>query len=103
MIHESILQEAEVMDKERVIILLMMVEVFKTNVNDSAQADMLINQIHKSFIDYKANFDLEDCDKILRIKSVNGLIHSVQVINFLLDFGVQAEILHDQVSDEVSG
>jgi hypothetical protein len=80
-----------------------MVEVFKTNVNDSAQASMLIGQIHKKFSGYKANFDLEDCDKILRIKSVKSHIHSVQVINFLLGFGVHAEILNDHVPDEVSG
>jgi hypothetical protein len=74
-----------------------MVEVFKTNVNDSVQAHMLIGQIHKSFADYKANFDLEDCDKILRIKCASGLIHSVQVINILLSYGVKAEVLHDQI------
>jgi hypothetical protein len=80
-----------------------MVEVFKTSVNDPAEAEMLIGLIHKRFTDYKANFDLEDCDKILRIKSGNDLIHSVQVINILLSYGIHAEILRDQAPDEVIG
>jgi len=45
-----------------------MVEVFKTNVKYQDHAKMLIDQIQKIFIDYKVNFDLEDCDKILRIE-----------------------------------
>ena len=48
-----------------------MVEVFKTNVKDRDQAKMLIDQIQKTFTDFTANFDLEDCDKILRVKSTN--------------------------------
>ncbi len=46
-----------------------MVEVFKTNVEDSSHADLLIEQIHKTYTHYTANFDLEDCDKILRVES----------------------------------
>jgi hypothetical protein len=72
-----------------------MVEVFKTNVKDQYQADLLIDQIHKNFIGYKANFDLQDCDKILRVKSVIGLIQSSSLINLLKDFGFHAEVLPD--------
>ena len=50
-----------------------MVEVFKTNVKDPHHAAMLIDCIHKSFDGYNANFDLEDCDKILRVKSASGI------------------------------
>ncbi len=74
-----------------------MVEVFKTNVNDQIQANMLVDQIHKNHTGYKANFDLEDCDKILRIKYVNGLIESSFVINLLNDFGFNAEVLPDDI------
>ena len=48
-----------------------MVEVFKTNVHDVDQVNLLLNQIHNTFKGYKANFDLEDCDKILRIVSAS--------------------------------
>jgi hypothetical protein len=70
-----------------------MVEVFKTNVEDSGQAIMLIDHIHKSFRHYKANFDLEDCDKILRVKSLSGYIQPSSLINLLRGFGFEAEVL----------
>ena len=72
-----------------------MVEVFKTNVNDSDHATMLIDQIHKNFIDYEANFDLGDCDKILRVRGA-GLVQSSLLINLLKDFGFDAEVLPDE-------
>ena len=50
-----------------------MVEVFRTNVKQRDHANILISQIHKAFPDYKANFDLEDCDKILRVDCKGGL------------------------------
>jgi hypothetical protein len=75
----------------------MMVEVFKTNVADKDQANILVDQIHKNFTDYKANFDLDDCDKILRIKGVNELIESSLVIDLLKEFGFNAEVLPDEL------
>lgn len=70
-----------------------MVEVFKTNVKDPGHADMLIAQIHKAFKDYKANFDLKDCDNILRIKCVTAPVQPVGVIELLKSLGFDAEIL----------
>ena len=58
-------------------------------------ANMLIDRIHKTFADYKANFDLEDCDKILRVKCTTGIIQSSSLINLLKDFGFNAETLPD--------
>ena len=52
-----------------------MVEVFKTNVKDQGVADKLIDQIHRIFIGYMANFDLEDCDNILRVKCMYGQLN----------------------------
>jgi hypothetical protein len=75
-----------------------MVEVFKTNVRNRDQAGMLIDQIHKSFAEYRANFDLEDCDKILRVKCTTGLIQSSVLINLLKEFGFDAEVLPDEPS-----
>jgi hypothetical protein len=75
-----------------------MIEVFKTNVDNYDQATMLVDQIHKNFADYKANFDLQDCDNILRVKSATALIQSDSLINFLRDFGFHAEVLPDECS-----
>lgn len=44
------------------------VEVFKTNVRQKRQARVLLNILAKQFPKFKINFDLEDCDKILRVE-----------------------------------
>lgn len=45
-----------------------MVEVFKTNVEDKIIADKLAAELHSLF-GGNINFDLDDCDKILRVES----------------------------------
>ena len=74
-----------------------MVEVFRTNVHDLQQAAMLIEKIQSAFSDYTANFDLEDCDKILRVKSGKGSVQSSTLIGLLKRFGFQAEVLPDEI------
>lgn len=74
-----------------------MIEVFKTNVTETAQARYLVDIIHNSFINYMANFDLEDCDRVLRIKCLNGKFDPAMIIKFLEVLGVQAEVLSDVV------
>ncbi|GAB3331173.1 hypothetical protein GCM10027299_36750 [Larkinella ripae] len=72
-----------------------MVEVFKTDVNDRRHATSLITQIHLSFRGYAAHFDLEDCDKILRIQSVTGLVNTSGIIEIVQHYGFKAEVLPD--------
>ena len=72
-----------------------MVEVFKTNVTDAGHAKTVVDQIHKNFTGYKANFDLQDCDNILRVESKSGMVQSSLLIDLLKDFGFTAEILPD--------
>lgn len=72
-----------------------MVEVFKTNVPDWGHAERLLDQIHKVHLDYRANFDLEDCDKILRVECATRLIQPARLIDLLRDLGYQAEVLED--------
>ena len=74
----------------------MVVEVFKTNVIDPGQARMLVDHIHKSFRDYKANFDLEDCDNILRVITATGFIRASCLINLLNELGFEAEVLPEE-------
>lgn len=76
----------------------LMVEVFRTNVTEICHAEMLIEQIHKTFSEYKANFDLKDCDKILRVKCANGAVRPAPLISLLNDFGFFAEVLPDEVA-----
>ena len=72
-----------------------MVEVFKTNVTDQDHANRLIDQIHYTYQEYKANFDLEDCDRILRVKCTTETIQPSLLIGLLMDSGFRAEVLPD--------
>ena len=74
-----------------------MIEVFKTNVMQIDQANNLIEHIHKTFMDYQANFDLEDCDRILRVKAASGIVQPSPLIALLNDFGFHAEVLPDDL------
>ncbi|MGN6531470.1 MAG: hypothetical protein ACTHK0_06930 [Ginsengibacter sp.] len=45
-----------------------MVEVFKTNVYAVSNSEKIIELLYQHFPECKINFDLDDCDKILRIE-----------------------------------
>lgn len=59
------------------------VEVFRTNIQKAKLAKELTNLLYLHFPEYKINFDLQDCDKILRVEGqqiwpdkIMELIHS---------------------------
>lgn len=72
-----------------------MIEVFKTDVNEKDHAKMLVDRIHKAFSHCRANFDLEDCDRILRIKGITGEAETWQIVTLVKSFGWHVEILPD--------
>ena len=45
-----------------------MVEIFKTDVEDQRQAKQILTILRSRFPAFQVNFDLQDCDKILRVK-----------------------------------
>ncbi|MHA4845402.1 hypothetical protein ACX0G7_14615 [Flavitalea antarctica] len=73
-----------------------MVEVFKTTVSDSYYAKLLLTKIHARFPFYLANFDLTDCDRILRVQSP-GVIDIQQILSIVRGFGYQATVLPDEI------
>jgi hypothetical protein len=74
-----------------------MVEVYKTNVTEIYHANYLLQKIYENFKDYSANFDLEDCDKILRIES-DKMIDSMALIHLFNTFNFSLEILPDIIN-----
>ena len=74
------------------------VEVFKTNVKDWKQARALVRSIHQAFPTYQANFDLEDCDHILRVACDKEEVFSSGLIFLLKDFGCIAEVLQEEIA-----
>ncbi|MFY9308956.1 MAG: hypothetical protein WAQ28_07895 [Bacteroidia bacterium] len=69
----------------------MMVEVFKTSVSDAAIAGLLIQKIQESIPGVKVSFDLEDCDKVLRVEGAG--IKPLEVMQLLDSFGHYCEVL----------
>ncbi|MDO1448990.1 hypothetical protein Q0590_22115 [Rhodocytophaga aerolata] len=72
-----------------------MVEVFKTNVTHNLEASWLIDQIHNNFASYTANFDLEDCDKILRVQAMDEPVQPQKIVSLLEEYGFEAQVLPD--------
>lgn len=68
-----------------------MVEVFKTNVEDPAQAAKLVGLLQKRITNSSVNFDLEDCDKVLRIEGPD--VSSPLVVGILKDYGYKCQPL----------
>lgn len=59
-----------------------MVEVFKTDVYEPERSIIIIQKLLEYFPDNKINFDLEDCDKILRVEGSNILPEKImQMLN----------------------
>lgn len=77
-----------------------MVEVFKTNVVLTADAEFLIKHIQDVFIGYIVNFDLEDCDNILRVENEKGEVEPSPLINLLKEHGFLAKVLPDYIQTE---
>jgi hypothetical protein len=76
---------------------MIMVEVFRTTVTDRDLAAELIRKIENTFDSYSAHFDLDDCDKILRISTPSGKVEAPLLISLLKNAGVQAEVLPDEI------
>jgi hypothetical protein len=68
-----------------------MVEVFKTNINKVSVAELILQELSQYFPKSSINFDLEDCDKILRIE--NFIVEPKSVIHILNKNGFECEIL----------
>lgn len=78
-----------------------MVEVFKTNVADGFAADQLIEEIQLTFETYQANFDLDDCDLILRVKSASKDVDATAIILLLNKSGFEASVLPDELDQDM--
>lgn len=70
-----------------------MVEVFKTNINSRRLANKIQNCLEEAFPGHSINFDLDDCDRILRIESES--LNCEQIINIVMKYGISITILED--------
>lgn len=68
-----------------------MVEVFKTNVQKKAHSKMLIGVLSKAFPAFEINFDLLDCDKVLRIEGDKMEVSRIMML--VKKYGFRCELL----------
>jgi hypothetical protein len=68
-----------------------MIEVFKTDVSETGKETLLQTILPKHFPGKKINFDLDDCDRILRMEGEQIINH--HVIKILNQHGYYCEVL----------
>jgi len=69
-----------------------MVEAFKTNVQKKAQSKMLLCILSEAFPSFKINFDLSDCDKVLRVEGDN--MEALRIMILVKEYGFTCEVLN---------
>ncbi|MCS4434585.1 hypothetical protein [Aquiflexum gelatinilyticum] len=69
------------------------IEVFKTNVHSIDEALSLVALIQCAFLEVKANFDLDDCDRILRVEGCMEVIGKIPL--FMKEKGYECFALPD--------
>lgn len=75
-----------------------MIEVFKTNVTSKTEAVRLLEEIHRHHAYCRANFDLSDCDHILRVEGVRGEGDICAILTLVRECGYYAEVLPDDTN-----
>ncbi len=68
-----------------------MVEVFKTNVTKKSQSKILLCKLSETYPSLKINFDLSDCDKVLRIEGDN--MEAARIVSLVNEHGFTCEVL----------
>jgi hypothetical protein len=68
-----------------------MVEVFKTNVRKKTESRMLLSVLSDTFPKFKMNFDLSDCDKVLRVEGED--MEALSIIVLIKECGFMCEVL----------
>jgi hypothetical protein len=68
-----------------------MIEVFKTNVLEISQSKALVEKLIEHIPSSRINFDLQDCDKILRVEAEH--IIPEKIIEVINSNGYQCQVL----------
>lgn len=69
------------------------VEVFKTNVPTPQQAQAVLSGLCLFFPDHGINFDLEDCDRILRVEGEG--VDVERILLLMASYGWECSVLED--------
>lgn len=73
------------------------IEVFRTNVSTPTDATFLVEELAAFFPTHDFHFDLEDCDRILRVETRNCELQAVKIMTCLDRWGFYCEVLNDSI------
>ncbi|KAB7530275.1 hypothetical protein F8C76_01845 [Flagellimonas olearia] len=74
-----------------------MVEVFRTSVATIEIAEFLLEKLQREFPCCEINFDLEDCDNILRVATMSNSLDPMPIIRLVEECNVDIQALVDEV------
>ena len=69
------------------------IDIFKTNVQNNKQARMVTGLLKVNFTKAEINFDLEDCDRIMRVKR-NDVFEPAAITRYIRKLGFRCEELN---------
>ncbi|MEX0723568.1 MAG: hypothetical protein WD053_06815 [Gracilimonas sp.] len=70
-----------------------MIKVYKTDVEQTPHTQRIMEEIRTLIPGSDPSFDLEDCDKVLRIEHFSGKIKEQDIREILTNYGHSMEIL----------
>lgn len=70
-----------------------MVEVFATNIKNLKEAKIIEGLLAILFPSLKVNFDLTDCDRVLRVEAISGVVDPSVIVNYLQNLGYSIKVL----------
>ncbi|MEC3965880.1 hypothetical protein [Flagellimonas halotolerans] len=73
------------------------VEVFCTSVTTIEKAEFLLGKLQKEFPSCEINFDLEDCDNILRVATAGSTMDTAPIIKLVKKYQEDIQILPDEI------
>ena len=73
--------------------MLKVVQVFKTDVANQMIAASIILYLNQYFAHCRINFDLDDCDKVLRIENSQAPLDEVEIRSLIAGCGYHCEPL----------
>ena len=74
---------------------LIMIEIFKTNVSNKKLAGRVLKALRTRLPAYAFNFDLEDCDRILRVQSDGTPLCLNEIIMVVKECSVEICLFED--------
>jgi hypothetical protein len=72
-----------------------MIEIFKTNISNKRLAGRVLKALHRQLPAYTFNFDLDDCDRILRVQTQAADIAVIDIINVVKSCRAEIQLFVD--------